>query len=96
MNQVKIDKIIAQLAGRRDKHIIAHAYNCRHFGAGQDAIAVGGGLKKKAMFRRLGLIVKRPGHETLSANEAEYILTELGLEVGRQITGRYRLALAKV
>ncbi len=96
MNDHDINLIIAQLSGKRDKHIIAHAYNCRHIGTGEQAVTVEIGNRKKTAFRRLGLIEKRPSHKNRIVAEAEHILTPLGLDVGKAITTKFKLALAKV
>jgi hypothetical protein len=96
MNDNEINLIIAQLNGKRDKHIIAHAYNCRNIGNGEQAVTVEIGNRKKAVFRRLGLIEKRPGHKSRIVAEADHILTPLGLEIGKAITTKFKLALAKL
>jgi hypothetical protein len=96
MSDDQIEQIIAQLDGRRDKHIIAHAYNCRDAGNGENPITINVGNRKKSFFRRLGLIDKHPGHADRTVNEADHVLTELGLEVGKTITNKFKLALARI
>ncbi len=96
MADEQIEQIIAQLTGRRDKHIIAHAYNCWSVETGGNAMTIQVGNRKKSVFRRLGLIEKRHDHSDRPVNEADHILTELGLEVGKVLTQKYKLALARV
>ncbi len=96
MRDEQIEQIIAQLNGRRDKHIIAHAYNCSSVDTGGKAITIQVGNRKKSVFRRLGLIEKRPDHSDRTVNEADHVLTELGLEVGKVLTHKFKLALARI
>lgn len=92
----EMEHIIDQLDGRRDKHIIAHAYNCRFVGEGDDAFVVQASTRKMARYRRLGLITKRPTHIKRPVAEADHILTDRGLAVGKVIAERYHLALAQI
>ena len=92
----EMEDIIGQLDGRRDKHIIAHAYNCRFLGEGDDAFVVQASTRKMSRYRRLGLISKRPSHMKRPVTEADHILTDRGLAVGKVITERYHLALAQI
>ncbi len=96
MRDDQIEQIIAQLCGRRDKHIIAHAYNCRSAGSLENPITISVGNRKKSFFRRLGLIEKHPAQSDRTVNEADHVLTELGLEVGKAIIEKFKLALAKI
>ena len=92
----EMEHIIDQLDGRREKHIIAHAYNCRFVGEGDDAFVVQASTRKMSLYRRLGLITKRPSHSRRSVAEADHILTDRGLAVGQVIAERYHLALAQI
>jgi len=96
MDQSALDEIIAQLTGRRDKHVIAHAYNCRFVGQGDDAFVVDVSARKLGLFRKLGLVTKRPAHKNRLVADADHILTDLGMAVGKAINQQYDLALAQV
>ena len=94
MTDSEVDDILAQLPGPRDKHIFAHAYNCHSLYPSHQPPAVKVGIRKLQLFRRLGLIAKRPGQEHVTVEEAEHILTDAGMQLGKAINKRFKLALA--
>ncbi len=94
MTDSEISDILAQLTGPRDKHVFAHAYNCQCLYPAHRPPTISAGIRKLQLYRRLGLVTKRPGQENLIVEEAEHILSERGLKVGRAINERFKLALA--
>ena len=94
MTDSEVDDILAQLPGPRDRHVFAHAYNCQCLYPRNRPPAINVGVRRLQLFRRLGLVTKRPGQEKVTVEEADHILTDVGLELGKVINQRFRLALA--
>ena len=94
MTDTEIEDILAQLNGPRDKHVFAHAYNCQALYPSHTPPTINAGIRKLQLYRRLGLVTKRPGHEKVSVEQADHIPSERGLQFGKAVNERFKLALA--
>jgi len=94
MLQTEVDMILAQLTGERDPHVLAHAYDShRNYPSHPASVAKING-RRLALFLRLNLVERRPGHEDLPDDKADHILSDRGMAFGKAVCRQFNLAMA--